>query len=90
MKKVKESAMLCISEKPQTRKQKIAMYMKCPKKELAEMLVTCNEIIKSLNNPTYTASSTGVTVYAKSFDTAASCDASKSKSKKTCKKNIKK
>jgi len=41
----------------QTRKQKIAMYMKCPKKELAEMLVNCNEVLKSLNNPTYTASS---------------------------------
>lgn len=32
----------------QTKKEKIAMYMKCSKKELAEMLWACNVIIDQM------------------------------------------
>lgn len=32
----------------QTKEEKIKMYMKCPKKQLAEMLWSCNVIIDSL------------------------------------------
>lgn len=29
----------------QTHKEKVAMYMKCKKKDLAEMLTSCNELL---------------------------------------------
>ena len=31
----------------QTHEETVAMYMKCSKKELAEMLATCNEALRS-------------------------------------------
>lgn len=34
-----------IHKLPQTKEQKIAMYMKMPKKELAAMLQECNRIL---------------------------------------------
>ena len=36
---------------PQTRDEKIAMYLKCNKRELAEMLTTANEHIDRLTPP---------------------------------------
>ncbi len=35
----------------QTREEKIKMYMKCSKKELAEMLVECNRLLDLLALP---------------------------------------
>lgn len=32
----------------QTREEKILMYLKCSKRELAEMLINCNDIIRLL------------------------------------------
>ena len=32
----------------QTKEEKMAMYMKLPKKQIAEMLINCNDIIASL------------------------------------------
>ena len=32
----------------QTRKEKIKMYMKVPKKKLIEMLINCNEILDGM------------------------------------------
>lgn len=32
----------------QTKEEKIAMYMKLPKKQIAEMLINCNDIITAL------------------------------------------
>ena len=33
----------------QTRDEKIAMYMRCTKRELAEMLLNCNEALSARN-----------------------------------------
>ena len=38
--------MLQIAE--QTKEEKMAMYMKLPKKQIAEMLINCNDIITAL------------------------------------------
>ena len=32
----------------QTKEEKMAMYMKLPKKQIAEMLINCNDIITAL------------------------------------------
>ena len=32
----------------QTKEEKMAMYMKLPKKQIAEMLISCNDIITAL------------------------------------------
>jgi len=32
----------------QTHEEKLAMYMKCSKKKLAEMLIACNDIIEDI------------------------------------------
>ena len=32
----------------QTKEEKLAMYMKLPKKQIAEMLINCNDIITAL------------------------------------------
>ncbi len=40
----------------QTREEKLAMYMKLPKKEIAEMLINCNDLIHTLTkNNKYTS-----------------------------------
>ena len=36
---------------PQTRDDKITMYMKLTKRELAEMLINCNDILAKMSNP---------------------------------------
>ena len=38
--------MLQIAE--QTKEEKMAMYMKLPKKQIAEMLINCNDVITAL------------------------------------------
>lgn len=45
----------------QTKKQKIAMYMKCPKRELAEMLYEANKVLRMVRTVSfpYSVSRTG-------------------------------
>ena len=42
----------------QTKKEKIAMYMKLPKKEIIEMLINCNDMFMQKNDGIYNIENT--------------------------------
>lgn len=42
---------------PQTHEEKVAMYMKCTKKQLVEMVIECNRILDTIKPTVTTATS---------------------------------
>ena len=75
----------------QTRKEKIKTYMRLPKKQIAEMLANCNEILEA-TRPTVIypqTSSTGV-IYANTLNATASFATDEAKSKTTGKTGLEK
>ena len=56
-----------IQIKEMTREEKAEMYMKFKKRELVEMLITCNEMLEKIGI-TYLPPAESITTYAVPFD----------------------
>lgn len=73
----------------QTDKEKLAMYMRLKKLELANMLVQCNKLLEAkVILPSSTTATGGWSVHTITFPTQASSTANESKGKKTRKANL--